>query len=50
MAHFNKVQDSGKRQQFQTGSQRDTDDGKGQPHLLPGEVMQDIEAFFGDRL
>lgn len=39
MTKFNKVQDSGKRQEFNTGSQRDTDEGKGQPHLLPGEVL-----------
>ena len=37
MAKFNKVQDSGKRQQFNTGSQRDTDEGKGKPHLIAGE-------------
>lgn len=37
MTKFDKVQDSGKRQQFDTGSQRDTDEGKGKPHLIAGE-------------
>lgn len=36
---FDKVQDSGKRQQFKTGSQRDTDEGKGKPHLIGGEAL-----------
>ena len=47
---FDKVQDSGKRQEFSTGSKRDTDEGKGTPHLLPGEIMIDIESFLGDAL
>jgi hypothetical protein len=33
------IKDSGKRQEFTTGSVRDTDDGKGQPHLLPTEAI-----------
>jgi len=36
---FNEVVDSGKRQNFSTGSVRDTDEGKGQPHLICGEVF-----------
>jgi hypothetical protein len=36
---FSKVQDSGKRQEFQTGSRRDTRDGKGRYDLLPGQAM-----------
>ena len=43
MSNFDKVQDSGKRQQFNTGSQRDTDEGKGQPHLMPFEVIKQID-------
>jgi len=41
---FNKVQDSGKRQSFDTGSVRDTSEGKGMPHLIAGEVLK--RAFF----
>jgi len=33
---FSKVQDSGKRQSFDTGSVRDTAEGKGTPHLIAG--------------
>ena len=33
------IKDSGKRQEFNTGSVRDTDEGKGQPHLVPGEAL-----------
>ena len=47
---FNKVQDSGKRQQFNTGSQRDTDEGKGQPHLLPFETINLIESLLNHKL
>jgi hypothetical protein len=39
---FNKVVDSGKRQEFNTGSVRDTAEGKGTPHLLAGEALQRI--------
>ena len=39
MAEFNEVKDSGKRQNFDTGSVRDTDEGKGQPHLIAGEAL-----------
>ena len=35
MAEFYKVQDSGKRQEFETGSRRDTRDGKGRYDLIP---------------
>lgn len=45
MAEFKDVKDSGKRQEFTTGSKRDTDEGKGQPHLLPGEAMSDIKNY-----
>lgn len=39
---FDKVLDNGDRQEFETGSKRDTAEGKGMPHLLPGEVMNPI--------
>ena len=50
MKKFTKVQDSGKRQKFNTGSQRDTDEGIGQPHLLPFETMNLIESLLNHRL
>jgi hypothetical protein len=36
---FDKVVDSGKRQEFNTGSVRDTAEGKGTPHLIAGEAL-----------
>jgi hypothetical protein len=39
MADFDKVKDSGERQEFQTGSVRDTASGKGTPHLIGGEAL-----------
>jgi hypothetical protein len=39
MTDFKEVKDSGKRQSFNTGSVRDTDEGKGQPHLIAGEAL-----------
>ena len=45
MKQFKGVKDSGKRQDFSTGSVRDTADGKGQPHLLPGEAIQRIRTY-----
>jgi len=39
MKKFYKVQDSGKRQEFNTGSQRDSDENKGKPHLIAGEAI-----------
>lgn len=39
MAKFDKVKDSGKRQEFNTGSVRDTAEGKGMPHLIAGEAL-----------
>jgi hypothetical protein len=36
---FTKVVDSGKRQEFNTGSVRDTAEGKGMPHLIGGEAL-----------
>jgi len=45
MADFNSVVDSGKRQIFNTGSVRDTSEGKGMPHLIAGEALASI---YGD--
>lgn len=39
---FDKVQDSGSRQEFNTGSVRDSSIGKGQPHLVPGVILNQI--------
>jgi len=39
MSDFDKVKDSGERQEFQTGSVRDTATGKGTPHLIGGEAL-----------
>lgn len=36
---FSEVKDSGKRQEFSTGSVRDTQEGKGMPHLIAGEPL-----------
>ena len=49
MTKFNKVQDSGKRQQFNTGSQRDTDEGKGKPHLIAGEPFIKLNEYKKNR-
>lgn len=43
---FDKVMDSGKRQSFDTGSKRDTDDGKGNPHLIAGEPFVKVREYF----
>jgi len=42
---FDKVQDSGKRQQFETGSQRDTDEGKGNPSLVAWEAFLKVKEY-----
>jgi hypothetical protein len=39
---FDKVVDSGKRQEFNTGSVRDTAEGKGTPHLIAGEALEKV--------
>lgn len=43
---FNEVKDSGKRQNFSTGSKRDTDEGKGNPHLIAGEVFNRVDEYY----
>jgi len=45
MLEFKDVKDSGKRQEFTTGSVRDTDEGKGQPHLIAGEAFAKIQEY-----
>ena len=42
---YNEVKDSGKRQEFLTGSVRDTDEGKGMPHLIAGEVFVKVNEY-----
>ena len=39
MAEFDDVKDSGKRQEFDTGSKRDTRDGKGRYDLIPAYAL-----------
>jgi len=41
-----KIKDSGKRKQFKTGSQRDTQEGKGTPRLLPWDALIDLAKHF----
>lgn len=43
---FDKVIDSGKRQSFDTGSKRDTDEGKGCPSLIAGEAFLKVREYF----
>jgi hypothetical protein len=40
------IKDSGKRQQFQTGSRRDTRDGKGRFDLLPVRALMRLSKHF----
>lgn len=42
---FDAVKDSGARQNFQTGSVRDTDAGKGKPHLVAGEPFIRVKEY-----
>lgn len=44
--NFDKVQDSGKRQEFETGSRRDTRDGKGRYDLLPPYAIQRLAKHY----
>ena len=43
--NFDKVVDSGKREKFNTGSVRDTAEGKGMPHLIAGEALAYVRSF-----
>ena len=42
---FTEIKDSGKRQNFDTGSKRDTDEGKGNPHLIAGETFIRVKDY-----
>jgi len=43
---FDKVKDSGKRQEFQTGSKRDTRDGKGRFDLIPTYPLRRLAKHY----
>ena len=45
MANFDSVKDSGKRQEFSTGSVRDTDEGKGAPSLVAWEAFLKVKEY-----
>jgi hypothetical protein len=45
---FDSVKDSGKRQEFNTGSVRDTQEGKGLPHLIAGEALAMMLLYIKD--
>lgn len=46
MSYQDVVKDSGKRQEFKTGSKRDTRDGKGRFDLLPYQALFEIARIF----
>ena len=46
MTEFNNVKDSGERQQFDTGSRRDTREGKGRFDLLPPYAIHRLAKHF----
>jgi len=46
MPKYDEVKDSGKRQEFQTGSQRDTQEGKGRYDLLPTRALKRLAKYF----
>ncbi len=43
---FNEVKDSGQRQEFQTGSKRDTRDGKGRFDLIPPYALKRLAQHY----
>ena len=43
---FNEVKDSGKRQEFETGSKRDTRDGKGRFDLIPPYALTRLARHY----
>lgn len=45
-AAFGQVKDSGKRQEFPTGSRRDTEEGKGRPDLIPRLLLERLGKHF----
>jgi len=46
MQEFNSVKDSGKRQEFETGSRRDTQTGKGCPDLVPTYPLRRLAKHY----
>ncbi len=44
--NFNAVKDSGNRQEFTTGSRRDTQEGKGNPSLIPPYPLRRLAKHF----
>jgi hypothetical protein len=46
MVDFNHVKDSGKREEFSTGSRRDTRAGKGRYDLLPPEAIRRLAVHY----
>lgn len=46
MVEFNAVKDSGERQEFNTGSRRDTREGKGRYDLLPAHAIRRLAKHF----
>ena len=46
MTNYNNVKDSGKRQEFSTGSKRDTRDGKGRYDLLPTRAIRRLAMHY----
>jgi hypothetical protein len=46
MAEFNKVKDSGQRQEFKTGAVRDTQAGKGRYDLLPTRAIRRLAKHY----
>jgi len=46
MAEFDEVKDSGKRQEFETGSKRDTRDGKGRFDLIPPYALTRLARHY----
>ena len=43
---FTEVKDSGERQEFETGSVRDTEDGKGRPDLFPTYPLRRLAVHY----
>jgi hypothetical protein len=46
MNEYNKVNDSGERQEFETGSRRDTRKGKGRFDLLPADCIKRLAQHY----
>lgn len=48
MREYKEVKDSGNRTEFQTGSRRDTQAGKGMPHLIPTYPLRRLAVHFAN--